>query len=162
MRIRTATFGRLGLGNLRAGSPKPPWAYKSRQRFRGPKRSSKPTTTLSRTRSGEGSRVYNTSRQRVARTESQGRKETRWRRGRVQNIPGNAIKASPHLEQRCIRAPLNPFEAAEQLPEGPAECCQGERSTTNALYAHRAQADRGSSIRPGAALTSDTPPRLVL
>ena len=104
----------------------------------------------------EGSRVYSTSRQRVARTECQGRKETRWRIGRVQNIPGNAVKASPDLESRCIRAPLNPFEAAKQLPEGP-EGCRGERSTKNALYAHRAQADRSSPNRPGA-LTPDTPP----
>jgi hypothetical protein len=46
----------------------------------------------------EGSRLYSSSRQRVARTECQGRKETRCRRGRDQNFPDNAIKASPDLQ----------------------------------------------------------------
>jgi hypothetical protein len=98
VRILTATFRRPGLGTYEQGLPNLRGLIShdsGLENHLGPLNQRRPYSELG---VREDSRVYSTSRQRVAQPESQGRKETRWRRGRDQNFPDNAIKASPDLQ----------------------------------------------------------------
>ena len=97
MRILTATFRRPGLGTYEQGLPNLRGLISHFSGVEDPKGPLNPRRPYRELGVQEGSRVYSTSRQRVPGRSVRGGKRLDGEEV-IQNIPGNAIKASPDLE----------------------------------------------------------------